>query len=72
MTFQTISSTQAKGLINQDARLIDIRGANEHGRGAVNISLGEIGSLEPGRAVVFHSKTGTNRDALAWMPWNRA
>jgi len=73
MTLQTISPAQAKGLIDQGARLIDIRGADEHARGAipgaVNIPLGELGPLGPGRAVVFHCKTGmrtgANRDALA-------
>lgn len=63
MAVQTISPADALTLIDNGARLVDIRGADEHAReripGAINVPLDRIGDLPTeSRAVVFHCKTG--------------
>lgn len=63
MTLATLSPAETRQAIAAGARLIDIRGADEHARshipGAVNVPLDRIGDL-PGNdgAVVFHCRSG--------------
>ncbi|WP_294239262.1 rhodanese family protein [uncultured Sphingomonas sp.] len=63
MTLIFLSPADARAAIDAGARLIDIRGADEHAReripGAVNVPLDRIGDLPcDGRPVVFHCKSG--------------
>lgn len=70
MTLPTLSPAEARAAIDAGARLIDIRGADEHAReriaGALNVPLDRIGDL-PGddRPVVFHCKSGMRTTANA-------
>ena len=70
MTLATLSSADARAVIDAGARLIDIRGADEHAReripGAINVPLDRIGDLpRDGRPVVFHCKSGMRTAANA-------
>lgn len=70
MTLATLSPADTRAAINAGARLIDIRGADEHARehipGAVNVPLDRIGDLpRDGRPVVFHCKSGMRTAANA-------
>lgn len=70
MTLATLSPADARAAIEAGARLVDIRGADEHARehipGAVNLPLDRIGDLPcDGRPVVFHCKSGMRTAANA-------
>ncbi|RYE01488.1 MAG: DUF2892 domain-containing protein [Sphingomonadales bacterium] len=70
MTLATLSPTDARAAIDAGARLVDIRGADEHAReripGAVNLPLERIADLpSDGCAVVFHCKSGMRTAANA-------
>lgn len=70
MTLATLSPADARAAIDAGARLIDIRGADEHARehipGSVNVPLDRIGDLpRDGRPVVFHCKSGMRTSANA-------
>ena len=70
MTLSSLSPADTRAAIDAGARLIDIRGADEHAReripGAVNLPLDRIGDLPcDGRAVVFHCKSGMRTAANA-------
>lgn len=63
MTLPTLSPSDTHRAIAAGARLVDIRGADEHAReripGAINVPLDRISELpRDGRAVVFHCKSG--------------
>lgn len=63
MAIKTIDPRAARTMIDGGARLVDIRGADEHARehipGAINLPLERIGELpNDGRAVVFHCRSG--------------
>lgn len=63
MTLAPLSPADTHAAIDAGARLIDIRGADEHAReripGAVNVPLDRIRDLpHDGRPVVFHCKSG--------------
>jgi rhodanese-related sulfurtransferase len=70
MTLANLSPADTRVAIDAGARLIDIRGADEHARehipGAVNVPLDRIGDLgRDGRPVVFHCKSGMRTAANA-------
>lgn len=70
MTIATLSAPEAQKLVAQGARLIDIRGPDEHMReripGAVNLPLARVAQLEQGAApVVFHCRAGARTEANA-------
>jgi rhodanese-related sulfurtransferase len=70
MTLTTLSPAEAQAAIAGGARLIDIRGADEHARmrisGAVNVPLERIGDLpQDGGHIVFHCKSGMRTAANA-------
>lgn len=70
MTLPTISPADAGAAIASGARLIDIRGADEHAReripGAMNLPLDRIGEFVcDGHPVVFHCKSGMRTAANA-------
>jgi rhodanese-related sulfurtransferase len=74
MSLPTISATEAKRLIAQGARLIDIRGADEHVReripGAQNHPVEALSTLHGGSGIaIFHCRSGqrtaANADKLA-------
>ena len=70
MTLPTLSPTEARAAIDAGARLVDIRGADEHAReriaGAQNLPLERIGDLpDDGRPVVFHCRSGARTAANA-------
>ncbi|KRB82882.1 hypothetical protein ASE00_12820 [Sphingomonas sp. Root710] len=70
MTLVTLSPVDARAAIDAGARLIDIRGADEHARehipGAVNLPLDRIGDLlGDGRPLVFHCRSGMRTSANA-------
>lgn len=70
MTVTTLSPADARRTIERGARLIDIRGADEHARewipGATNVPLDRIGALpRDGRPVVFHCRSGMRTAAAA-------
>ncbi|WP_347091993.1 rhodanese family protein [Sphingomonas parapaucimobilis] len=70
MTLATLSPAETHAVIRSGARLIDIRGADEHAReripGAVNVPLDRIGDLPcDGRPVVFHCRSGMRTAANA-------
>lgn len=70
MTLATLSPAEARAAIEAGARLIDIRGADEHAReripGAVNVPLDRIDALSfDGRPVVFHCRSGMRTAAHA-------
>ena len=63
MTLATLSPAEARDMVAAGARLIDIRGADEHAReripGAANLPLDRIDTLpHDARPVVFHCKSG--------------
>jgi rhodanese-related sulfurtransferase len=63
MTLATLSPADARDMVAAGARLIDIRGADEHAReripGAANLPLDRIDTLpHDARPVVFHCKSG--------------
>jgi rhodanese-related sulfurtransferase len=70
MTRATLSPADARAAIDTGARLIDIRGADEHAReripGATNVPLDRIGELpRDGGPIVFHCKSGMRTAANA-------
>ncbi|WP_343528949.1 rhodanese family protein [Sphingomonas sp.] len=70
MTLATLSPADTRAAVDAGARLIDIRGADEHAReripGATNVPLERIGDLpRDGRPVVFHCKSGMRTAANA-------
>lgn len=70
MKLATLSPADTRTAIEAGARLIDIRGTDEHAReripGAVNLPLDRIGDLPcDGRPVVFHCKSGMRTAANA-------
>lgn len=63
MTIPTLSPADTRDAIDAGARLVDIRGADEHAReripGAINLPLARIADLpRDGQAVVFHCRSG--------------
>lgn len=70
MTPAPLSPADARTAIDAGARLIDIRGADEHARkripSAVNVPLDQIDDLpQDGRPIVFHCKSGTRTSVNA-------
>ncbi|MES2495266.1 MAG: rhodanese family protein [Pseudomonadota bacterium] len=70
MTTPTLSPADARAAIDAGARLVDIRGADEHAReripGALNLPIDRIGDLIcDGRPVVFHCRSGMRTSAHA-------
>jgi rhodanese-related sulfurtransferase len=74
MSLRTISPTEAKGLIDRGAKLIDIRGADEYAReripGATNHPIEGLSTLDGGSGIaIFHCRSGqrtaANADKLA-------
>lgn len=70
MTIAALSPAEARVAIDVGARLIDIRGVDEHAReripGAVNLPLERVGDLPAdGRPIVFHCKSGMRTSANA-------
>lgn len=69
MTLPTISPAQAKALLDQGARLIDIRDADEHRRqaipGAANMPLSALEPVSGHPAVIWHCRTGMRTAANA-------
>ncbi|WP_029934775.1 rhodanese-like domain-containing protein [Sphingomonas sp. UNC305MFCol5.2] len=70
MTLATLSPADTRAAINAGARLVDIRGTDEHAReripGAMNVQLDRIGDLpRDGRPIVFHCKSGMRTAANA-------
>lgn len=70
MPLATLSPAETRTALDDGARLIDIRGADEHAReripGAINVPLDRIGDLpDDGRPVVFHCKSGMRTAANA-------
>lgn len=63
MKLATLSPAETRAAIDAGARLVDIRGVDEHAReripGAMNVPLDRIGDLpRDGLPVVFHCKSG--------------
>lgn len=63
MTLATLSPADTRAAIDAGARLIDIRGSDEHAReripGAINVPLDRLRDLQhDGRPVVFHCRSG--------------
>lgn len=75
MTLPAISPAQARVLLDEGARLIDIRDADEHRRqsipGAANMPLSALEPVSGHPAVIWHCRsgmrTGANADRLAAM-----
>lgn len=70
MTLATLSPADTRAALDAGARLIDIRGADEHAwehiPGATNVPLDRIGDLpRDDRPVVFHCKSGMRTAANA-------
>jgi len=70
MTMQALNPQQARQVIADGARLVDIREPDEHVReripGAVNLPLSRIGELASSeRPVVFHCRSGIRTQANA-------
>ncbi|MEH3048352.1 rhodanese family protein [Sphingomonas adhaesiva] len=70
MPLTTLSPADARRMIDAGARLVDIRGADEHAReripGALNLPLDRIDGLpRDGRIVVFHCRSGMRTTANA-------
>lgn len=71
MSLKTISITEAKSLIADGARFVDIREADEHARenipGAAHHALSRLpAEIEPGAAaIIFHCKAGSRTAANA-------
>jgi rhodanese-related sulfurtransferase len=70
MTIRTLTPAEARTAIDAGARLVDIRGADEHEReripGAINLPLERISALpRDGRTVVFHCRSGMRTAANA-------
>jgi len=70
MTLPTLSPADTRAAMNAGARLVDIRGADEHVResipGALNVPLDRIGELpRDGSQVIFHCRSGMRTTANA-------
>lgn len=70
MTMKSITPEEARRLIENGAKLVDIRDRDEHARehipGADNVPLAEIDRLEAGDcSVVFHCRSGARTEANA-------
>lgn len=70
MTLATLSPADVRAAVEAGARLIDIRGADEHARecipGAMNVPIDRIDSLPcDGGPVIFHCKSGMRTNASA-------
>jgi rhodanese-related sulfurtransferase len=62
MTLPKLSPAEARRLIAEGAKLIDIRGADEHARaripGARNHPIDSLGRLDGAEAIVYHCRSG--------------
>ena len=70
MTLASLTPAETSAAIDAGARLIDIRGADEHAReripGAINVPLDRIGDLpHDDRPIVFHCKSGMRTESNA-------
>ncbi|SHM50341.1 rhodanese family protein [Phytopseudomonas punonensis] len=70
MTLKTLSPVETQAAIDDGARLVDIRSADEHSReripGAMNIPLDRINDLpHDGGPIIFHCKSGMRTAANA-------
>lgn len=70
MTLATLSPADTRAAIDTGARLVDIRGADEHAReripDAINVPLDRIGDVpRDGRPIIFHCKSGMRTSANA-------
>lgn len=70
MTMTSVTPAQARRLIENGAKLIDVRDRDEHARehipGAANVPVAEIDRLDAGDgAVVFHCRSGARTQANA-------
>lgn len=70
MTLATLSPADTRVALDAGARLIDIRGADEHAReripGALNVPLDQIGDLPSDeQPIIFHCKSGMRTSANA-------
>ena len=70
MTMTSVTPAEAQRMIQDGAKLIDIRDADEHARehipGADNVPLAEIDRLQAGNCpVVFHCRSGARTGANA-------
>lgn len=70
MTKTFISPAEARKLIEGGAKLVDIRGPDEHARehipGALNLPLDQVEQLEASDcAIVFHCRSGARTEANA-------
>lgn len=70
MTMKSVTPTEARRLIENGAKLVDIRDRDEHARehipGAVNVPLAEIDRLQASDCpVVFHCRSGARTEANA-------
>lgn len=71
MTLPTIDPSRARKLLDEGAVLVDIREADEHARehvpGARHNPLSRLATVEtpPGKAVIFHCRSGARTAAIA-------
>lgn len=70
MTLVALSPDNTRAALDAGARLVDIRGADEHARacipGALHLPIERIGELtRDGRPVIFHCRTGMRTAAHA-------
>ncbi|NLS25554.1 Inner membrane protein YgaP [Sphingomonas sp. S2M10] len=70
MTLVALSPDDTRAALDAGARLVDIRGADEHARacipGALHLPIERIGELtRDGRPVIFHCRTGMRTAAHA-------
>lgn len=70
MTMTPISAQEAKQLIENGAKLVDIRGPDEYAReripGARNVPVASLGQMDTGGApVVYHCRSGARTQANA-------
>lgn len=70
MTVQTLSPAEAQAAIKAGARVVDIRGADEHARlhipGSINVPLDQLGKFNcDGQPVIFHCRSGMRTQANA-------
>lgn len=70
MTLMSVSPAKARQLLDEGAKLIDIRDPDEYARehipGALNIPIANIGQLEANdRGTIFHCRSGARTQANA-------
>ena len=74
MTIATIDPHAASAMLAQGAQLIDVRGANEHGReriaAARNVPLDALTTIEGDGPIIFHAvRASAPRFTLpGWLP----